>query len=69
VRGDSTPFYGYPFVVGSSQAETQPDGTWRVVGQVDAENSFSARLRSDFKCHLRYHPPSDRWEPIDVTVG
>jgi hypothetical protein len=33
---------------------TQADGRWFVVGFVDAENSFGAKLRQEFQCQMTY---------------
>jgi hypothetical protein len=40
---------------------------WMVIGQVDADNSFGAKLRSPFSC--RVHLSSGNWYGDNVTVG
>lgn len=36
-----------------SSAASEGSGTWTVVGTVDAENSFGAKIRTDYQCSVR----------------
>lgn len=40
---------------------------WRVVGVVDSENSFGAKLRADYACELKY-VGDDEWRASNVEV-
>lgn len=46
---------------------TESDGAWRVVGTVDSENSFGAKVRSDVRCVM--HFTSDQAVLDDISVG
>lgn len=41
----------------SGATETKP-GVWRVVGDVDAENSFGAKIRTGFVCTVVWDKPT-----------
>lgn len=41
--------------------------TWTVSGYVDAENAFSARLRTRYVCEVR-NTSGDRWKLVDLDM-
>ena len=43
------------------------DTLWEVSGDVDAENSFGASLRSHFTCVVRYTPADEYWHLVSLT--
>jgi hypothetical protein len=43
------------------------DSLYRIIGFVDAQNTFGAALRSDFKCDMRWRG-GDRFLPVDIIV-
>jgi hypothetical protein len=43
------------------------DKLWEVAGDVDAENSFGASLRSHFTCVVRYTPSDEYWHLVSLT--
>jgi len=52
----------------SGATEVQPD-IWRVVGSVDAQNGFGAKVRSDFVCTVTWFASSKTAEVQGVTIG
>jgi hypothetical protein len=40
---------------------------WEVSGDVDAQNSFGASLRSHFTCVVRYTPTDEYWHLVSLT--
>lgn len=55
----------------SGNSETQVmsagDGTYNVIGWVDAQNNFGAQIRSPYFVKLR-HRGGDKWHPEDVVI-
>ena len=52
----------------SGQEHTQLGAhRWKVTGAVDAENSFGAKLRSDYSCELTVS--GEKWTAVTVNVG
>jgi len=43
------------------------DQRWRVIDQVDAENSFGAMLRSEYDCTVEYRG-DDQWRLISLDI-
>ena len=41
-------------------------GPWNVVGWVDAQNSFGAKIRSTFDCSVRYE--GNKYFPVSISV-
>jgi hypothetical protein len=40
---------------------------WEVSGDVDAQNTFGASLRSHFTCVVRYTPADEYWHLVSLT--
>lgn len=51
----------------SALSTTHNGNAWKVVGTVDSENSFGAKLRSTFGCALTYHPDTKAFT-VDVAL-
>lgn len=58
----------FPSSDGEYSVSTLAENTFTVVGYVDAENSFGAKLRSKFVVKLRYSPSEEKWHLIDRYV-
>ena len=54
------------------QARRKSDANWDckflVLGNVDAENGFGAKIRSTYAVELRYQPEDDKWIAESVAV-
>jgi hypothetical protein len=42
--------------------------SWTVVGVVDAENAYGAKLRTSYVCEVR-RTSGDRWELVDLDMS
>lgn len=47
-------------------AAKQANGTWQVMGYVDAQNSYGAMLRQQFLCTLK--KTGDKWYMVDLKM-
>ncbi len=57
----SFPWYDSSFV------QNLGDGAYKVSAYVDAENSFGAKLRTDFVCVVKY-VGNDKWHLEDLSI-
>lgn len=48
--------------------KTDDNLTYTVISQVDADNSFGAKIRSNFACKVIYNKAKDRFDKVDVAV-
>lgn len=48
-------------------AALKPTGNWIVNGEVDAENSFGALIRSVWSCEV-HHDTGPNWTSVDVQL-
>lgn len=53
---------------GVDTAKLRNTGVWVVVGQVDAENSFGATIRSDYTCVMDYDKAGKNWYLLDISI-
>jgi hypothetical protein len=53
---------------GVSTTQDRKTGVWTSVGYVDAENAFSAKIRSTYVAKVRYMH-DDLWSREDVTIN
>ena len=50
----------------SEEQAVTADAGWIVTGNVDAQNSFGAKLRSTFVCQV--HPTGDSWTLDSISI-
>ena len=43
-------------------------GTWKVYSFVDAQNSYGALLRSDYRVEMRHIATTDTWTLVDLQI-
>jgi len=58
----------FPTLSNVDIAVDKKKGLYRVKSYVDAQNSFSARIRSSFMVLMEYNPTDESWSLIDIQI-
>ncbi|MCL4295722.1 MAG: hypothetical protein KJ077_08345 [Anaerolineae bacterium] len=53
---------------GVDTSKLRNSGVWVVAGEVDAENSFGAMIRSKYTCILDYDKAGQNWYLLDISI-